>query len=125
MVILDFSKAFNTVPHRKLLHKMEQYSVIGNINSWLCDFLTNRQMRVVVDGDESEAVHVHSGAPQGTVLGPLFFLCHINDLSDAVKSTVRLFADKCLLYHPINSMKDQQLEIWANKWGMRFNAKKC
>ena len=133
MVILDFSKAFDTVPHRKLLHKMEQYGVTGNINSWLCDFLTNRQMKVVVDGEESEAVHVDSGVPQGTVLGPLLFLCHINDLPDAVKSTVRLFADDCLLYRPINSIKDhhtlqhdlQQLEIWAKKWGMRFNAKKC
>ena len=133
MVILDFSKAFDTVPHRKLLHKMEQYGVTGIIISWLCDFLINRQMKVVVDGEESEAVHVDSGVPRGTVLGPHLFLCHINDLPDAVKSTVPLFADDCLLYRPINSIKDhhtlqhglQQLEIWANTWGMRFNAKKC
>ena len=133
MVILDFSKAFDTVPHGKLLHKMKQYGVDGTINSWLCDFLTNRQMKVVVDGEESEAVKVDSGVPQGTVLGPLLFLCHINDLPDAVKSTVRLFADDCLLYRPIKSIKDhltlqkdlQQLEDWAKTWGMRFNAKKC
>ena len=90
-------------------------------------------MKFVVDGEESEAVHVDSGVPQGTVLGPLLFLCHINDLPDAVKPTVRLFADDCLLYRPINSIKHhhtlqhdlQQLEIWAKTWGMRFNAKKC
>ena len=133
MIILDFSKAFDTVPHSKLLHKMKLYGVDGNINSWLSDFLTNRKMKVVVDGEESDSVTVDSGVPQGTVLGPLLFLCHINDLPDAVKSTVRLFADDCLLYRSIRNMDDhlalerdlQQLETWAKTWGMRFNAKKC
>ena len=133
MIILDFSKAFDTVPHGKLLHKMKLYGVDGNINSWLSDFLTNRKMKVVVDGEESDSVTVDSGVPQGTVLGPLLFLCHINDLPDAVKSTVRLFADDCLLYRSIRNMDDhlalerdlQQLETWAKTWGMRFNAKKC
>ena len=64
MVILDFSKAFDTVPHRKLLYKMKPYGVDGTINSWLCDFLTNRQMKVVVDGEESEAVKLDSGIPR-------------------------------------------------------------
>ena len=86
MVILDFSKAFDTVLYKKLLHKMEQYGEDGNINT--SDFLTNRKMKVVVNGEESEAVNVDSGVPQGTVLGPLLFLCHINDLPDAVKSRV-------------------------------------
>ena len=109
------------------------YGVDGNINSWLCDFLTNRQMKVVVDSEKSESVTVDSVVPQGTVLGPLLFLFHINDLPDAVKSTVRLFADNCLLYCPIKNMEDhislqrdlQQLETWASTWGMLFNAKKC
>ena len=104
-----------------------------NINAWLCDFLTNRKMRVVIDGEESEAVPVDSGVPQGTVLGSLLFLCHINDLPDAVKSTVRLFADDCLLYRQVKSTEDhislqqdlQNLDTWAKTWGMCFNAKKC
>ena len=133
MIILDFSKAFNTVPHSKLLHKMKLYDVDGNINSWLSDFLTNRKMKVVVDGEESDSVTVDSGISQGTVLGPLLFLCPINDLPDAVKSTVRLFADECLLYRSIRNMDDhlvlerdlQQLESWAKTWRMRFYAKKC
>ena len=134
MAILDFSKAFDTVPQQKLLHKMRQYGVDGNINALLCDFLTNRKMRAVIDGDESEAVSIDSGVPQGIVLGTLLFLCHINDLPDTVKSTVRLFADDCLLYRQIKSTREdhislqydlQNLETWAKTWRMRFNAKKC
>ena len=132
IIILDFSKAFDTVPHSTLLHKMKLYGVDGNINAWLCDFLTNRKMKVV-DGEESDSVTVDSGVPQGTVLGPLLFLCHINDLPDAVKSTVCLFADDCLLYRSIRNRDDhlaverdlRQIETWAHTWGMRFNAKKC
>jgi len=109
------------------------YGIDGNINRWLWDLLTNRTMRVVVDGEASEPVTVDSGVPQGTVLGPLAFLCHINDLPDCVKSTVRLFADDCLLYRQIKTRKDhlqlqtdlKSLETWASTWGMKFNAKKC
>ena len=77
---------------------MNEYGVNGSINKWLRDFLTNRSMQVVIDGEASDPVTVDSGVPQGTVLGPLLFLCHMNDLPDAVKSSVRLFADDCLLY---------------------------
>ena len=76
---------------------------------------------------------VDSGVPQGSVLGPLLFLCHINDLPQRVTSKVRLFADDCLLYKPIHSPHDQlllqqdlaALETWAEVWGMRFNVSKC
>ena len=133
MVILDFSKAFDTVPHARLLHKLTCYGVVGSLHKWLGDFLTNRNMQVVVDGESSDSVYVESGVPQGTVLGPILFLCHINDLPDSVKSTVRLFADDCLLYRPISNQRDhmqlqedlRSLESWAATWGMRFNAKKC
>ena len=76
---------------------------------------------------------VLSGVPQSTVLGPLLFLLHINDLPSVVTSQVRLFADDCLLYRPILSGADRvalqrdldSLEKWSDTWGMRFNAKKC
>ena len=121
------------MPHDKLLQKLDNYGVRGNILQWLTCFLKNRKMNVVVEGEHSDSVPVESGVPQGTVLGPLMFLCHINDLPDTVESSVRLFADDCLLYCPIRSRNDhlilqkdlQELEKWANLWGMQFNAKKC
>ena len=131
--ILDFSKAFDTVPHDKLLYKLGEYGVRGPVHKWLTSFLTKRHMRVVVEGEHSKSVTVDSGVPQGTVLGPVLFLCHINDLPECVKSQVRLFADDCLLYRKINSQEDHNIlqndlaaaDKWATDWGMRFNAKKC
>ena len=92
-----------------------------------------RRQRVIVDGEASKYDIVESGVPQGTVLGPLLFLIHINDLPERVKSQVRLFADDCLLYRVIRKIEDQlllqedlkALEEWASTWGMSFNASKC
>jgi hypothetical protein len=88
---------------------------------------------VVIEGASSSSVGVDSGVPQGSVLGPLLFLCYINDLPQAVRSQVRLFADDCLLYRPVSSIEDQvllqqdltALQEWASTWGMKFNAQKC
>ena len=77
VAILDFSKAFDTVPHKKLFHKLRQYGITGPIHSWLQNFLTGRTMRVVVDGCCSDSTSLDSGVPQGTVLGPLLFLLHL------------------------------------------------
>jgi hypothetical protein len=86
----------------------------------------------LLDGTHSSTCDVDSGAPQGTVLGPLLFLIFVNDLLEYVTSNARLFADDCLLYRVINNNKDQhqlqnnlQLEIWEKKWQMQFNADKC
>ena len=131
--ILDFSKAFNAVPHKRLLRKPRHYGIRGNVLKWIEGFLTNRTQRVLMEGEFSQSIKVLSGVPQGTVLGPLIFLCFINDLPSCVKSQVRLFADDCLLYRPIKSEEDHtilqqdlaDLESWANEWGMRFNTQKC
>ena len=133
LIILDFSKAFDMVPHQKLLHKLRNYGINGKLNTWIEQFLSNREQRVLVDGEFSSYDKVLSGVPQGTVLGPLLFLCFINDLPQHVTSQLRLFADDCLLYRRIKSATDQYilqkdleaLENWAHTWGMKFNATKC
>ena len=133
LVILDFSKAFDTVPHDRLLAKLAHIGINGKINAWIKSFLTCRSQKVIVDGECSSAVTVDSGVPQGSVLGPLLFLCHINDLPDRVNSQVRMFADDCLLYRNVTSEHDhillqedlKALENWAEMWGMSFNPTKC
>ena len=90
-------------------------------------------MRIALEGEFSNEATAESGVQQGTVLGPILFLYHINDLPNAVSSKVRLFANDCLLYREINNENDQSilqkdlqnLEKWATNWGMRFNAKTC
>ena len=134
MIILDFSKAFDKVPHRRLMKKLWNYGVRGLKHAWIEAFLMNRQQRVVVDGECSDWVKVDSGVPQGTVLGPVLFLAFINDLPKAVQhSKVRLFADDCVLYRQITSDTDcellqedlNHLEEWEKKWSMSFNPSKC
>ena len=133
IAILDFSKAIDTVPHDRLLHKLNNYGIRGPLHTWLTTFLTKCKMRVAQEGEFSNETTVESGVPQGKVLGTILFLYRINDLPNAVSSKVRLFADDCLLYREINNDNDQNtlqidlqnLEKWATNWGRRVNAKKC
>ena len=73
MAILDFSKAFDMVPHRRLMSKLDYY-LRGNIHTWISTFLINRKQSVVIDGVSSPQIAVDSGVPQGTVLRPILFL---------------------------------------------------
>ncbi|KAI8511872.1 hypothetical protein Bbelb_109720 [Branchiostoma belcheri] len=133
LAILDFTKAFDKVPHARLISKLEYYGIQGPTLNWLKAFLTNREQTVVVEGKASAPVKVASGVPQGTVLGPLLFLLYINDLPDQLDSNVRLFADDCLLYVELSTQTDSQLlqkdlntlEEWQSKWLMQFNPEKC
>ena len=133
--IMDFSRAFDTVPHKRLLGKLAHYSIQGRTNSWIHAFLTGRSMSVVVDGESSEPTLVLSGVPQGTVLRPLLFLISINDMPSQVSkgTCIRLFADDCPMYRQIQNVNDQTilqqdldyLHHWAVRWGMTFNPSKC
>ena len=78
LVILDFAKAFDRVPHRKLLGKLDHYGIRDSTHQWITSFLTHRTQRVIMDGATSEKAPVLSGVPQGTVLGPFLFLLFIS-----------------------------------------------
>ena len=129
VLVLDFSKAFNKVPHARLYQKLSHYGVRGSILSWLKAFLTDRSQYVILHNMKSYATSVLSGVPQGTVLAPLLFLMHINDLPMCVQNKVRLYADDALIYLYINSKDDcislqkdlTALEQWSHKWQMSFN----
>ena len=97
LVILDFIKAFDTVPYKKL----NKYGINGNTEKWIQSFLKHRKQQVVVEGESSMPCSVDSGVHQATVVGPLLSLCHTSNLPLRVTSKVRLFADDCLLYGPI------------------------
>lgn len=133
LALLDFSKAFDKVAHRRLLAKLEFYGVRNSTLEWIKNFLIGRTQEVVVEGVHSRALPVDSGVPQGTVLGPLLFLIYINDITDGIKSSIRLFADDCVVYREINSATDAKdlqkdldhLQEWENRWLMHFNPDKC
>ena len=132
-VFLDFRKAFDSVPHKRLLLKLERLGVSGNVLKWISSFLSNRQQRVVINGQSSEWTDVSSGVPQGSVLGPLLFIMFVNDLPDEVKSYCKLFADDAKLYKDLQNLEDfetiqndlNKLCQWTIKWLMLFNVAKC
>ena len=96
-------------------------------------FLEGRTQKVVVEGASSDPSPVKSAVPQGSVLGPLLFLLFINDLAEHTSSTVRLFADDCVMYKSVKTIQDcevlqndlDQLHQWEKRWQLRFNARKC
>ena len=98
LIIMDFAKAFDKVPDRRLAHQLEYYGIRNDILQWITTcWLTGRGQKVVIDGVNSDPAPVLSGVPRGSVLGPVLFLIFINDLPDNINSTVRLFADVCPL----------------------------
>ena len=100
LILLDFSKAFDKVNHSKLLWKLHQYGIRGNVLNWIHAFLSNRLQTVVLDGEKSGSVPVTSSVTKSSVLGPILFLIYINDLPDELASIVRLFADDMAVYTP-------------------------
>ena len=105
-IYLDFAKAFDTVPHRRLPGKFSAYGIQGNILNWIKDFLCGRSQIVKVNGEQSAPAAVISGIPQGTVLGPLLFVIYINDILDNIKSEGLLFADDTKIFHSILTRED-------------------
>ena len=138
-VALDISKAFGRVWHAGLLHKLKSYGISGPILSLISSFLSNRRLRVVLDGKSSQEYPVNAGVPQGSILGPTLFLLYINDFPDDVICDIAIYADDTTLYSRCDRASDlwQQLELaselesdlrdtvdWGKKWLVDFNAEK-
>ena len=134
-IYTDFSRAFDKVSHKLLLHKMSmQFGFKNNVLLWFESYLNNRQQRVVLNGLESLWVNVTSGVPQGSILGPTLFLLYVNDLPTVVNSTeCLLFADDAKFYKRIKSFTDclllqadiDSLMQWCSDWKISINVGKC
>ena len=131
--VLDFSKAFDKVGHKRLVEKLKMYGIDGETNTWIKDFFSDRTQSVLVDISSSGSIPVTSGVPQVSVLGPCLFLFYINDISEGLNSTVRLFADDTMCYLTVKSEQDakmfqddlDKLVIWEQTWMMEFHPNKC
>ena len=132
-VYLDFQKAFDKVPHQRLILNLKFHGIGISIINWIGQWLTDRRQRVVVDGEFSNWKPVLSGVPQGSVLGPILFLIYVNDLEEGVTSKILKFADDTKLFTTIKGNGDKQqlqddidkLIKWSEKLQMLFNVEKC
>jgi len=138
-IALDISKAFDKVWHSGLLLKLSSYGVSGNVFKIIESFLTNRSIKVVLDGQHSSSFPVTSGVPQGSILGPILFLIYINDLPETLTSKVALFADDTTIYSCLDkkpTLSDCLEEVselendltsataWGSQWLVNFNSDK-
>ena len=133
IIYMDFQKAFDKVPHKRLLKKLRKHGISGKLMNWIEAWLSNRKQRVVLKGQSSEWEEVVSGVPQGSVLGPLLFIIFINDIESGILSTLSKFADDCKITRKVNNNEEANevqmdlntLEQWAEKWQMAFHPDKC
>lgn len=135
-VFFDLRKAFDSIPHRVLLEKIGQTGLSSHIITWISDYLTCREQKVVVNGEESQYTPVVSGVPQGSVLGPLLFLIYVDGLARLPLldgGQVVLYADDLLLFRTIKSREDyhqlqddvSMIEDWVNCNYLTLNSTKC
>ena len=133
VLYLDYQKAFDSVPHIRLIKQINSLGISGKASNWIKAFLTNRTQKVRVNGAESEWAPVLSGIPQGSILGPILFSLFVNDLPHQVKSLISLFADDTKIHLPLTEEESTRqlqedlwkLEEWANTMQMRFHPLKC
>ena len=129
-IFLDISKTFDKVWHEGLLFKLKRYGVKGELLNLLRNYLNERNQSVVLNGQISSWELIKSGVPQGSVLSPLLFLIYINDLSDNIQSTCKMFADETSFFSHVfykyksQSILNNDLQVicnWAFQWKMQFN----
>lgn len=132
-IYMDFQKAFDSVPYKRLLEKVKAHGIVGKVLRWITSFLNQRRQRVIVNESQSLDAKVTSGIPQGSVLGPILFVIYINDLPNCVANHVQLFADDTKVYtrsdvdgataslqHDLDN-----LDKWSKEWLLRFHPQKC
>jgi hypothetical protein len=132
IINLDWAKAFDTVPHKRLISKLWSYKIRNSSLSWIRSFLTGRTQVVVYRGEVSESVNVTSGVCQGSVIGPLLFAVYMLDLPSCVDSEFAQYADDSSMYRTINNNEDVEMlqkdllsvEYWCKVNDMSLNAKK-
>ncbi len=133
-VYLDFKKAFDKVPHDRLLWKLKDIGRVGDkLYKWMENYLRERKMQTMVRGKSSSWTEVASGVPQGSVLAPVLFLIFVNDLPEGLSSYVNMFADDAKLMKRVKKQEDcwalqddlKNIHKWSTKWNMEFNAEKC
>ena len=129
-VYLDTSKAVDRVWHEGLIYKLKRCGISGNLLLLLQRFLSNRKQRTVLNGQTSNWGNIFAGVPQGSILGLLFFLIYINDLTQNLKCSVKLFADDTSLLTILQDAAIAAIDInhdldlitsWARDWRMSFN----
>ncbi|KAF2366828.1 Reverse transcriptase domain [Trinorchestia longiramus] len=130
---VDLQKAFDKVPHGRLMAKVEAHGIRGNWSRWIRNWLTGRTHRVVIHDQASDSTLLKSGVPQGSVLGPLLFIIYINDLDVGIISKINKFSDGTKLCDKAFTEKDRvtiQSDLnrflqWTETWQMSFKIDKC
>jgi len=135
VLYIDFSKAFDSVVHSKIIFKLSKYGINGSLLQWISAFLTCRFQCVVTEHSSSDWLPVISGVPQGSVLGPILFILYIDDIGAICSGSVthKLFADDLKLYTTIKSDIDRaslqaaldRLQQWCIDWQLTINIDKC
>ena len=135
VIYTDFEKAFDRVPHNRLISKLHSYNIHVDIINWIKAYLTNRVQRVRINSCFSNSANVISGIPQGSILGPLLFIIYINELPDIFDSGSKLllYADDAKIYKQIFNRQDKdnfqhdltKLNSWADNWLLKLNIVKC
>lgn len=137
LICLDISRAFDRVWHRGLIAKLEALGLKGTLLNWIEDYLTNRELKVTMNGIASSAKPINAGVPQGSILGPLLFIIYIDDLAEKLQNQAILYADDSSVLSIIKDRQSrasaattlnkdlEEIQIWASKWNVLFGAAKC